>query len=414
MGPTGQNTHTQARAPVLSCHAMRASIVVVTAMSLAACPAPESDLPFAPASMWAAPDPAVLGPYPVGVRTVTFTDPLRVDDETGEPRTLVTEIWYPAVEDARDGPFHTYVLYDELPDDLRPGLTPEDLGSLQTRSVKDAAPRDDGTQFPVVVFSHGKGGIRQQSTFYTVFLASHGYVVASPDHTGDTVVDLLRELKTNGDVTPAPVLEALVDRPYDVSTVLDGLESLGDDPLGPLVDMDRVGVTGHSFGALTSFIVATTDARIDVVVGQTPTSHEVVELQSRGLMAELKEPALVQSAGLDRTLPEDTNAQPLYENVGSEKAWLTLFKGGHFTYSDLCVLDVEAIDAALEIDASNVLTDGCGVENVPTDEAFPAIRASAIGWFNRFLRGSLGSKQYLSQETLDQYGEKLGTFTSGD
>ena len=32
-------------------------------------------------------------------------------------------------------------------------------------------------------------GIRWQSTFYTVMLASHGYVVLSPDHPGDTLQD---------------------------------------------------------------------------------------------------------------------------------------------------------------------------------------------------------------------------------
>ena len=48
-------------------------------------------------------------------------------------------------------------------------------------------------RFPVVIFSHGKGGLRQQSTFYTAVLASHGYVVVSPDHEGDTIVELLRK-----------------------------------------------------------------------------------------------------------------------------------------------------------------------------------------------------------------------------
>src|SRR5439155_87759 len=42
--------------------------------------------------------------------------------------------------------------------------------------------------FPLVLFSHGNGGIRFQSLFLCAHLASHGYVVASPDHRGDTFV----------------------------------------------------------------------------------------------------------------------------------------------------------------------------------------------------------------------------------
>ena len=389
----------------------RAVVPVVAVLPLAC--AMGEPLPFAPAAADAAPDPATYGPYPVGVRTETFVDTLRIDDDTGEPRRLVTEIWYPAVEAARAGPFETYALYDRVPDDLRAGLTPEDLGTLPTQAVRDAPPRQDGVSFPVVVFSHGKGGLREQSTYFTVYLASHGYVVAAPDHQGDTTVDLLRELVDNGDIQQDSVLQAMADRPDDVVALLDLLQdSLAeDDPLRPLLDFERVGCTGHSFGAFTSLVAATIDTRIDAVVAQAPTSQEVVQLQSTVVMEQMPRPVLVQYAGLDRTLPEDTNAKPLVEHLPAGKTWwLSLHDAGHFTYSDLCVLDVEAIDAALEIDASNTLTDGCGAENIPTDLAFPAIRTSAIGFLNVQLRGSTGSERYLSQQALDDVAPGIGTF----
>lgn len=49
-------------------------------------------------------DPAALGPFPVGVRTVPLDDPSR-EDLTARypiPRRVTTEIWYPAAESARD------------------------------------------------------------------------------------------------------------------------------------------------------------------------------------------------------------------------------------------------------------------------------------------------------------------------
>lgn len=393
-------------------HVVTATVAAVILGAVAGCVLREP-LPFDPAGAEAAPDPADFGPYPVGVRTESFVDPLRISDVTGQARKLVTELWYPAAESAREGPFETYALYDRVPDDLREGLTPEDLGELPTRAVRDAEPRHDGDLFPVVIFSHGKGGLREQSTYLTVFLASHGYVVASPDHEGDTTVDLLRELVSEGDVQADAVLQAVVDRPDDVIALLDLLRDAlsPEDPLRKILDFENVGCAGHSFGSFTCTVAATYDTRIDAVVPQTPTSHEVMQLQSSVPMSQLPIPILVQSAGLDRTLPEDTNAESLFENLPAGAQWMSLRDAGHFTYSDLCVLDVEAIDAALEIDASNVLTDGCGPENTPPEVAFPAIRTSAIGFFNLHLRGSSASAAYLSQDALDGVARDAGTFT---
>ncbi len=40
--------------------------------------------------------------------------------------------------------------------------------------------------FPLVIYSHGNGGLRYVSAFLTEHLASHGFVVMAPDHTGNT------------------------------------------------------------------------------------------------------------------------------------------------------------------------------------------------------------------------------------
>jgi predicted dienelactone hydrolase len=396
----------------LTLEAMR--VVSVAAPLLVACtftaclPGAEA-LPFAPAGVDAAPDPARLGPYPVGVRTVSLIDSLRVDDE-GKPRTLPLEVWYPAAESARDQAGETIRLYDALPPDLQADLTADDLGAIPTSAVRDAEARRDNVRFPLVVFSHGKGGIRIQSNFYTVALASHGYVVIAPDHVGDTVVELLREVKNEGTIQVDSTVEAIVYRPEDVMAILDLYGSVIGDDVAAIVDSDHVGVTGHSFGALTSFLVASRDYRVDAVVAQTPTSQEVIDLQSQTPMAELEKPALLQSATLDDTLPEDTNARPLYETLRNHKAWLSLARAGHFTYSDLCVLDVQAISAAVNLDVSNVLDDGCGPGALETERAFPMINATAIGFFNQQLRGSSGSAAFLTQATIDAIAPGEGTF----
>lgn len=351
-------------------------------------------LPFEPASAEAAPAPAEMGPFPVGVRTLTLKDPSRTTKGREGPRTLVTEVWYPAVEAARDAGNEDYVLYDSVPEDLRGTLVPEDLGMLSTSAVRDAAPRADRGAFPLIVFSHGKGGIRMQSTFYTVLLASHGYVVVSPDHEGDTLVDLLEE----GDVD-LTTIDSFIDRPLDVSFLLDNYLALPDDHfLAGLIDVERVGATGHSFGALTSFVTAGNDWRVRAIVAHTPVGVGLVHVASEIPVERFGIPIMIQSAGLDRTLPSDLHAASLWEHMQAPRYWLELETAGHFTYSDMCVLDIETISEKLDINASNVLTDGCGPDNLATERAFPAINHYSVAFFNAYLRDSDGSLAYLDEE----------------
>jgi predicted dienelactone hydrolase len=361
-------------------------------------------LPFEPAGPSAAPDPAEFGPYPVGVRTLEFLDysrqtPGKAD---GEPRKLVTEVWYPAVEAARGEQTEVISIYNALPEALREGLERDSLGALETASVRDADPRRQET-FPTIIFSHGKGGLRQQSSFYTAALASHGFVVFAPDHEGDTIVELLEA----GDVDVTSTIDSYFLRPGDVSFVIRQLDELSEDhPLQPLLDTSVIGVTGHSFGALTSFRAAGSDARVNAIVGQTPPGVGLVEAGLEVQVEDFGIPYMIMSGGKDRTLPKADHADTLWDDMVPPRYNLNLRSAGHFTFSDLCVLAVEAIDAALEVDAANVLTDGCGDENISPDRAFPVINHYAVGFFNGYLRDSPAS--------LDLLVESVGEDIAGD
>ncbi|MFZ9886657.1 MAG: alpha/beta hydrolase family protein [Myxococcota bacterium] len=362
-------------------------------------------LPFLPAGPEAAPAPSHIGPYPVGVRTLTFVDENRQTPGREGPRTLVCEVWYPAAETARGGVGESYPLYEQVPEDVRallPTLDAEALGQVNTDAVRDA-PARIAERFPVVVFSHGKGGVRMQSTFYTVQLASHGYVVIAPDHEGDTVADLLRE----GDVEITSTVDSYVLRPEDASFVLDRLATLDErDPLTPLLDLDRVGITGHSFGALTSFRTAGFDARIGALVAHTPVGIGLVNPDLDVKVEDFEIPTMIASGGRDETLPADLHADSVWTAMVPDKYHLHLPRAGHFTFSDLCVLDVEQIQAALgdEVNVEKTLRDGCGSDNVPTDVAFPIINHFSVGFFNTYLRGSAPSRAALRTDAAASLG----------
>lgn len=355
----------------------------------------EPVLPFPPAGPDAAPDPAVMGPYPVGVATVELLDASRPDD-TGQPRRLVTELWYPAVEDARGQPGYVYTEEDLLTDEARAALEGTLSVELPTDAVRDAAPREPSGQdgmFPIVLFSHGSSGVRMQSTYLTVFLASHGYVVAAPDHLGNTLSDAVLGAGT------AEQFESLGLRPDDMGFVLAHLQGLpADDPLGAIVDRERVGAAGHSFGALTTLRLLAQGRPIDVAVAQAPPGFDVVWFGGLPVQPEeIEIPVMLHAGTLDMTTPL-ADAESIYARLDAPRSMLTLLTAGHFTFSDMCLLDAAAIEAATQIGLSQALEDGCSPDNIGPELALPLERHFAIGLFNGHLRDSPGSLALLTAE----------------
>jgi predicted dienelactone hydrolase len=198
------------------------------------------------------------GPYGVGVRTLELQDAER-------SRSLPLELWYPAERglagrDLEDPTRDRYRFLPGLP------LVPQD-------AVRDAEPADG--RFPLVAFSHGFGGHRRQSTFFCTHLASHGYVVASPDHTGNTVADTMRLMMQAhaGSSLPEPqslVQEFISARPADITFLLDRLLDGSVCGLADRIDGSRVGMTGHSFGGWTTLVAAARDPRIQAALPLAP------------------------------------------------------------------------------------------------------------------------------------------------
>src|SRR5439155_153178 len=68
------------------------------------------------------PDPRKEGPYPVGVTTTVIVDNSRTDALTNKPRTLVTEVWYPADDKAKT--MSTTKFHDFFPGGITAEMAP--------------------------------------------------------------------------------------------------------------------------------------------------------------------------------------------------------------------------------------------------------------------------------------------------
>lgn len=347
-------------------------------------------------------DPSMPGPYPVGVTTIEFVDPTR-----DEGRSLVTEIWYPATDAAIGMDTVTYEVEDIFRPDALEVLGNDLSSQLVTSAVRDAPMRADDGPYPVVFFSHGSGGMRMQSTYYTVDMASHGYVVVSTDHIGNTLSDII----VTGDLTTEDLLESLGNRPLDLSFLREELELLDPgDPLAEIMDFGHVGVTGHSFGALTSLRWMARGADVDAVVAQAPPGMDLNWIGISKPLADFTVPLQLQVGGMDLTLPPPEHADTVWDAASAPRARMTLSNAGHFTFSDMCSLDPGDIAIIENFGVADALEDGCTEENTDPEVAGATIRYFGIGFFNAYLRGSTPTLDLLTQEAGEAIAADLLTW----
>ncbi|MFI5937020.1 alpha/beta hydrolase family protein [Actinoplanes sp. NPDC051494] len=248
-------------AVVAGCLALRFRLAGIVALVLVAAGA---------GAAWAAPVatfPQPSGPYPVGTTTVHWT---------GE-RSLMVQLWFPARGGGRGAPYlgrtgeeRHLVSYAVAGYFGVPGFALDSMTRARTHAVPDA-PVAAG-RFPVVLFSHGLGGVRTQNTAYAEELAGRGYVVASVDHPGDAAVVVYPDGRTvYSDITGSAAQWTAV-RAADLSFVLDQLAAGA--VLNGSLDLTRVAATGHSMGGASALRAARQDHRITAVVDLDGAPHD--------------------------------------------------------------------------------------------------------------------------------------------
>ena len=124
------------------------------------------------------------------------------------------------------------------------------VGPFAMSATRDAPPA--AGRYGLVLISHGTGGGRLNHRDTAIRLAQGGYVVAAPEHAGDS----WRDDRYSG--TSANWHR----RPRQLSAVLDRL--LGDAGLGPHIDSARIGAIGHSAGGYS--VLALIGGRADMAV----------------------------------------------------------------------------------------------------------------------------------------------------
>lgn len=304
--------------------------------------------------------PTPRGPYAVGTFTRLLVDQARPEIYSGkdEPRKLIMQVWYPAqlppleaqpaawMPDAK-------VVAPEIAEYIGlPRFFLDHLTLAKTSSYENLPAAREGGPYPLLVFVHGWNGFRQQTTFIMQELASQGYIIASLDlpygarmvvfPDGSAAPNNPAALPPSNSLPPdeyEATIRVLVDQwSADIGYALNVLERMNTDPAEPLnslLDMNKVGIFGHSTGGGATIQFCGTDARCKAGLTYDAFMRPVsVEVLQNGT----SQPFLYIFSEL---WPFERNTELFdgyYSHVAASNRVITILGADHYDFTDLPAL----------------------------------------------------------------------------
>ncbi|MBC7998192.1 MAG: hypothetical protein IAF58_09630 [Leptolyngbya sp.] len=139
----------------------------------------------------------------------------------------------------------------------------QDTERDRTIPVKIYLPQSGSAPFPVVIFSHGLGGSREAAVYLGEYWSKHGYLCVFVQHPGSDS-GVWKSAMEGGKQAIFENMKAaangrnLVDRGNDIKFVLSELEkkNISDGVLKKQLDLTKIALAGHSFGAGTALLMA--------------------------------------------------------------------------------------------------------------------------------------------------------------
>jgi predicted dienelactone hydrolase len=167
--------------------------------------------------------------------------------------------------------------------------------------------------FPLLVFSHGWGGIKYNQFYLAEFMVRNGYIIVAIDHNDRSFS------------------KALIDRPQQITQALDIV--LTDLDFKSHIDSRKVGAVGHSFGgytilALGGGVEALSDHRIKAATLFAPGPMQLFDQES---LAKVNIPVMVIEAEHDEVIPS-SNIQSLKNQLPKIQEYFILKGAGHYAF----------------------------------------------------------------------------------
>ncbi len=250
---------------------------------------------------------------------------------------------------------------------------------------------------PIILFSHGLGGSRERNAYLGKYWAEHGYIGVFMQHAGSDS-SIMKSAPAGGRLKALKggiSLQASSDRYGDVAFVIDLLElwnTSAEHPLAGQLDLEKIGMSGHSFGAMTTqglmgqkFALPRSYAepRIDAFFAMSPSpGYRLTPEQAFG---HIQSPVLLMTGSKDviELTPHHTPEKRALVYAGlpaGDKYLLFLEDATHFAFSD--------------------------GDRKKIPHHHPAIQQVSTRFWDAYLKGDQAAKAWLQSEQVRE-GAKL-------
>lgn len=286
--------------------------------------------------------PIPTGKFKIGTRIYELDDKTRDEiytDVKDDKRKIMYQVWYPT--NKTDGYEKSKwisegtTLTRHLAKSMHvPGFALDQIADIYSNSFLNAPISSVLKKYPVVIISHGWKSFRQLHTDFAEELASNGFIAISIDHTyGSQTVEF--DDNEIAYLNPKALPKILNPSKFklfgkkiikvfgeDVISVLNDLKRLNSSSdFDDRLDLNEIGLLGHSTGGGGDVYVALKDKRIKALMG---LDAWINPLEKRILEPGLRIPALFLSSEPWSKRQNDKDLKNLISN--SDKAELVLMK----------------------------------------------------------------------------------------
>lgn len=258
-------------------------------------------------------------------------------------------------------------------------------------------------RYPVIVFSHGAGGSQDCCEALTRHWASYGYVTIQPTHddsavrrrnTGEENIHFMQAVR---DALKKPALWE--SRPRDISFVLDSLPALADRVPGLVgrMDMERIGVGGHSMGSYTTEAIAGAlidlpghpdssfaDSRVKAVLCLSPQGPGQFGLKENSFDG-ISLPYIGMTGSLDSLGPVASPAwhkTPFERSQPGDKYHVFIQGANHMSFI-----------------SARTLAPGRAAQG---ESILGYTNSASLAFWDAYLKGDAGAKTYLQSDALEK------------
>ena len=378
--------------------------------------------------------PTPTGTYDVGTEIFHFVDDERQEiftDTVEDKRALMVQVWYPA--EAVSGKGVPFMDDERLLNAMAsnyglPGFSFNHLKYVRSNAYSKVEISKSQSVYPLIIMNHGFGSSKSLHTSQAENLASHGYIVASIDHTYNTFGTLFPDgtlttnnsgalfsgdndyetEKDNRDLVGSVLTE-------DVAFVLTQFEAINSghilSKLNGKVDMLHIGTIGHSIGGATAYDVAF-DERITAGVNLDGGLYRINanEGLNKPFLFMLSESGF---ESLNRMMLGDDYSDEELEKMGNSREWndavikdkkIEIERMKHSALSGGEIVFIEGSEHLNFTDVqhfSPIFKIIGATGKIKVERADLVVNAYVLAFFDRHLRETTGS----SSEVIKLYPE---------